>query len=163
MSSVVEGTNRTILILCLIAIGLEAESVESYSQGFEGKERAHKGGTATMLFNQMDADHNEIVTPEEADQFHKQRFLQADGDVDGKLSLKEFLTAEDRDVVRQQIRQNLLTDKFNRADKDRDGTLTLAEVLEMGSKRFKQMDENGDGKVTKDELGVLWKKHLERS
>lgn len=122
------------------------------AHGFGPPQGGQGGGFLRDLMARVDANKDGTVTQQEMETFHKERFSSADANGDGKLSKEEFVTAESRDEVRQQMRQSRMADMFASFDKDNDGTLTQAEALTMARDRFTQLDTNGDGKITQEEM-----------
>ena len=137
--------------VCAMVLGGVAMALDSY--GFGPPEGGGPGsGFLRDLMARVDANKDGTVTQPEMEAFHKERFSFADANGDGKLSKEEFVTAESRDEVRQQMRQSRMSNMFSNLDKDSDGTITQAEALNMATDRFKQFDTNGDGKITQEEL-----------
>jgi hypothetical protein len=73
------------------------------------------------------------------------RFLAADADKDGRVSLAEWTAARSGargDPARQ----------FAAIDADKDGSVTAAEIEAFASARFARLDANGDKLLTRDEV-----------
>ncbi len=145
------GERWLMMGLGLMILGAGLDVRDSHGFGFGGGGRPD-GAFLKTLFEEMDADHNGVVTHQEAEQFQAQRFTKADADGDGSLSSAEFTSAEERDETRKQMRRQRLTDIFAQLDENHDGKLSQAELVDLGMQRFKLMDRNGDGTVTTEEL-----------
>ncbi len=121
----------------------------------------HLGGQSRGFLNDLmdrvDTNKDGVVTQQEIEAFHKQRFVAADANGDGTLTQDEFLTAESRDDVRRQTRQSRMTNMFQSLDQNGDGLLNQAEAQTMATERFKRLDTNGDGKITQDEVQAKWR------
>jgi len=136
-----------------IALIIGVIIVAGGTYGFGPPRSGDQGGEFLKdLLDRADANKDGTMTHQEMEEFHKQRFAAADANGDGTLTQEEFLTAESRDDVRKQTRQNRMTHMFKSMDQNGDGVLNQAEAQAMATDRFKQLDVNGDGKITQDEI-----------
>lgn len=100
-------------------------------------------------FDEMDANHDGVVSREEVRAFTELRTKQR----------------EERARVRED-REQRLRDRVNRADVDRDGTVTRAEARQRMPRvyqHFDEIDTDRDGSVSSEEIRAFWRKRaLER-
>ncbi len=78
-----------------------------------------------------------------------------DTDGDGKLSRDEF-SHEKMHETHQRLRKD---EMFARLDSNDDGVLTNDELLDRRLERLKNVDANGDGNVTREEMKAAMHKH----
>lgn len=117
---------------------------------------------AAMLFRNIDKNGDGKVTPDEVGEERREGFKQmltrADADGDGALNLDEF-----RRGFGGEGRPNAPpaggppgpggnTPLFDALDADRDGKISREEMYAAGD-NLKKLDKNGDGAVTREELG----------
>ncbi len=110
-----------------------------------------------QLFKQSDADANGQVTLEEvhaiAPKFPEERFKELDKNGDGAISGEEVPRARPQTGAPEKPGIDAL---FARADNDRDGKVTFEELGVVAPKitkeKFAKLDKNSDGALTKDEL-----------
>lgn len=134
-----------------IVLGSTAMFGELYGFG-PPRAGSQEGGFMKELMTRMDVNKDGTITHQEMEDFHKQHFSVADANSDGQLTQDEFLTAESRDEVRQQARYSRMMGIFTGLDQNSDGVLSPIEAQVMVTERFKQLDANGDGKITQDEI-----------
>lgn len=111
----------------------------------------HPGGYADRMFEEMDANHDGVVSKQEFDAFHDKRFKELDANHDGKIAREEMDAAHQKMTgqMREQFKK-----RFEEADANHDGALTKEEAQKMPfvAQHFDDMDANHDGKVTPDEI-----------
>lgn len=109
------------------------------------------GDFAGRMFDEMDANHDGVVTKKEFDAFHDKRFKELDANHDGKISREEMDAAHKK--MAGQMREHL-KQRFDEADANHDGALSKdeAQKLPFVAQHFDEIDANHDGKVTFEEL-----------
>jgi EF hand len=119
-------------------------------------DKRHGSGNAGMLggpedgmqpLDLADADKNGEITFEEFKKAAGDRFVVADVNKDGKVTVGEMAAAIEK--VRTERIAKRMIDRF---DTDRDGAVTLAEIENGQKKIYALMDRNDDGKLVKDEM-----------
>jgi len=114
--------------------------------GMMGKGQ-HGGRGMMKMFNSFDGNSDGAVTQTEIDQARMARLVSFDTDGDGSLSLKEYESLW-LDAAREHM-----VDRFQNLDADGDGVLTKAEFSGPFSGMVKFMDRNGDGALSRDDMG----------
>ncbi len=113
------------------------------------------GDFADRMFDEMDANHDGVVTKKEFDAYHDKRFKELDANHDGKITREEMEAARTKMMgqMREQMREQLKK-RFDEADTNHDGALTKEEAQKMPyvAEHFDEIDANHDGKVTLDEI-----------
>ena len=100
-----------------------------------------------MNMDTMDADKNGDISFEEFSKAAGDRFILADANKDGKVTVEEMAAAIEK--MRAEKMAKRMIDKF---DANADGALTQEEITTGQKKIFALMDKNNDGKVVKDEM-----------
>ncbi len=116
------------------------------------------GGVADRMFEEMDTNHDGVVTKKEFDAFHDKRFQELDANHDGKITREEMETGRQKmmgQMMREQLKRH-----FEEADTNHDGALSKEEAQKMPfvAQHFDEIDANHDGKVTLDEIEAAHKK-----
>lgn len=109
----------------------------------------------------VDTNNDGAVSKSEADAVALAQFTAFDENKDGKIAESEFQseifkmhkTPPPADQ-KAQI-EKMIAGRFTGLDGNKDGSVTKAEYMEDATRRHKMMDLDGDGKVTKKELGEL--------
>ena len=101
------------------------------------------------LFERLDTNGDDQITPEEREASREQRFKANDTNGDGQISYDEFRTQKLERSEKRWKRQ------FERMDTNSDGGVTMAEKDEKRGKRqgrmLEHVDQNGDGIITREE------------
>lgn len=113
----------------------------------------------------IDTNNDGSVSKTEADAVAGRDFAAFDTNKDGKISKDEFKALLYKanakqlpDEASKKRAEPELMAQYGMLDHNKDGTITKAEFLEDSTRRFKAMDENGDGKVSKEEVADVQKK-----
>lgn len=111
--------------------------------------QGHRGDW--MLFDEMDANHDGVVTKREFDAYHANWFKELDANHDGKISREELDAFHQKWAERLQSR---FKQRFDAADSNHDGALSREEARSMPfvARYFDEIDANHDGKVTMAEI-----------
>lgn len=113
------------------------------------------GGKRGKNFADMDADGNGSVSLEEMKAKHAERFAEMDADNSGEVSLEEMQAHhEDKGNKRKGGHGNRMAIMFRGLDADGSGGISAAEMAAMHDldARFGELDSNGDGALSEDEL-----------
>lgn len=115
------------------------------------------------VFNDLDADRNGALSRPEVPEDFRGLLKQSDQNGDGQVSLDEWLAAEDVEDSGQALEQELL-EFLKEVDQDGDGAFALADVPARErpelEEEFLQLDVDGNGLVTKQELFALLEDEL---
>ena len=144
----------TALIIATAGLGIA-------QHGMQGGMGGGHHGPAAFDFEELDADGDGRVTPEEMAAQAQARFGQADADGDGKLSSEEMA---ERMRARMMERMARRADRMiARLDTDGDGLLTMEEMRSgrMG-RMFERHDTDGDGAISEAEFEAMSKMSAER-
>ncbi len=112
---------------------------------------------AELSFDSLDSEGRGYLDKEQVDEFADLVHVSMDGDEDGNVDSKEFLSwgfgfqniADDKDRVAEY--ENALLSVYNQWDTNADGKLTLDEQMAAMDKDFATADADGDGKLTRAE------------
>ena len=162
-------------------------AADTNADGMLSRQEAASLPFISKHFDEIDANHDNLVTFEELRAWHQQHrghrghggmIKRLDKDGDGKVSREEaqaaprfaqrfdqldankdgFITADELKAARQARAQ----EHFKRIDTDGDGRISLAEAQANAprlAEHFAQVDANGDGFVTPEELRAAFRAH----
>ena len=96
-------------------------------------------------FDEMDTNHDGVVTREEYVAYQKKRFDEFDGNHDGKIDAKEIASSPPL------MERNLKTAErmIKEWDKNGDGVVSAEEFQAAAADRFARQDKDGTGKITR--------------
>ena len=103
----------------------------------------------SYLFNKFDANEDGVITKEEYMKFIDERFDKMDSDGNGTITKEDLYDSRFYTFLPE-----LAEAVFRDSDLDNSETITREEMLKAEEARFKVMDRNGDGQLTKDEFVV---------
>ncbi len=146
-------SNKSMIALGFLALStvLGGAAVAKNRHG-GGMDHGMMGGPM-MNMDTMDADKNGDISFEEFSKAAGDRFILADTNKDGKVTVEEMAAAIEK--MRAENMAKRMIDKF---DTNGDGALTQEEITVGQKKIFALMDKNNDGKVIKDEMPRQGKK-----
>jgi len=103
----------------------------------------------SYLFNKFDANEDGLVSHEEYMEFIDERFDKMDTDANGTITKEDLYDSRFYTFLPE-----LAEAVFRDSDIDSSDTITRDEMLKAEETRFKMMDKNSDGKLTKQEFIV---------
>jgi Ca2+-binding EF-hand superfamily protein len=143
---------KTVSILA--ALGLASAALVVYADPAAAPQQGmhrHGHGFAALL-KAADANGDGVLTRDEALAFAAQRFDALDANHDGKLTADE---------VRASFQQKR-AERWKKIDTDGDGRISKAEAQANAPRlaaRFGELDANGDGYLTPEELRAAFRHH----
>lgn len=101
----------------------------------------------------IDRDVDNRISADEANNYRLRYFKALDQNGDGSVEFEEYVQANKlRSPVQEKDAKVDMPDEYKMADANSDTVLTLEEFLEDGRKKFKVLDKDGDGYVSRDEF-----------
>jgi Ca2+-binding EF-hand superfamily protein len=104
------------------------------------------------MFGITDQNNDGVIAADEAAARRESVFVAIDADDDGALTEEEYMAVRMGPGAgrgpRHEARQELNRARFKVMDKNKDGKVTKAEFIEGGRVQFEAADANKDGKVT---------------
>ena len=149
------GGARWFFVLLIAAAAISTAAVVGNAiasgDGYKGKYRlGHHGpghGAGAIMFRQFDADKDGVLTEAELKSGAAARIEANDANGDAALSLEEF------EGVWMEMMRSPMVRAFQRLDEDGDARLTVQELNERIDWALAKMDRNGDGSITRREIG----------
>ncbi len=140
---------KTTMKLALAFTTLASLAGVAYAENGPGDDKpGHAGwGLGMMSLEKMDADKTGDVTFEEFKKAAGDRFVLADANKDGKVTVEEMAIAIEK--MRAQRMAEYLIKRF---DIDGDGSLTEVEVSTNQQEVYALLDKNNDGKLVQEEM-----------
>jgi Ca2+-binding EF-hand superfamily protein len=121
---------------------LFATSVASLSQAYE-----------ESRFLGIDRNADNMISMEEATAYRERLVKEYDLNGDGKVEYEEYVQAENlRPSTDPDNSEIPVPDEYKEMDSDGDTIVTLEEAKAAGALRFKALDKNADGMVSKEEF-----------
>jgi Ca2+-binding EF-hand superfamily protein len=140
------GMKKTIGIALAFATLSAALAGTAYADKRDGSPGRGMGfGMASL--ETMDADKSSDVTFEEFKKAAGDKFVLADTDKDGKVTVEEMAAAIEK-MRAEEMAKRMVT-KF---DVDGDGAVTAAEIETNQKEMYALLDKNNDGKLVADEM-----------
>ncbi len=123
---------------------------EMHGPGMMGMGMAMHGPGMMGLFETFDLNHDGKVTRKEAERFRRKRFEKFDANGDGRLDLSEY------EKLWLEAMRTRMVRRFQAHDTDGDAKVTLEEFLRPTERMFWRLDRDGDGVITRAEIGRRW-------
>ena len=117
--------------------------------------KANENALADQLFQQLDRDRNGVVSANEFAVTRRIDFSRLDKNRDGFIERREFVDLRSprggKASERARRVRELRARRFRALDADRDGRVSRSEYVGFGRKLFARLDGNGDKRVTRKE------------
>lgn len=150
---------RNTILTGVVLLSLGATSLSAFAQSQDDAPRGKPG--PMFNFEQIDANNDGQITPEEITAHTAARFAEADTNGDGTLSSDELVA---RMQAQQAERMASRVDRMiDRRDANDDGVLSPEEMNARGTDRmFDRLDANDDGMISKAEMDTAREKFEKR-
>lgn len=156
LSTVALSTLALISAASLASAEGPAKSRQAKTHAQDGRPgRAHRGPGGAKFFEKLDANKDGKLSQAEFGAQGSQMFTNADANKDGVVTVAEF------EAVRKLRASQHMGEKFKRLDKNADGKVTKEEAGKMPERFFKRLDQNGDGVVTQEEATAGMRKRMD--
>lgn len=145
---------RATLISTAAVLAILAGSVGAQAAGRDDVRRGDHG--PRFSFEELDANSDGKVTPEEMTAHKAARFAAADTDGDGKLSVEEMAARAESD--RAERMKKGLARMIEKRDTDGDGLLSIEEIGPKDGEKsrfMEKLDSDGDGAVSAEEFAKM--------
>lgn len=140
---------KTTLLIGALSAAMLATAVQAHGP------RGGEGPGARPAFEELDANSDGQLTPDELEAFRAARFTEADTDGDGALSPEEMLARAE--VQAGERRAARIERMIARLDTNDDGKLSLEEMPAGGNGRgdmFSRLDADEDGAISAEEFAA---------
>ncbi len=137
-----------ILTICLYGYSAQAHDGEKDDLG-----KSKRGKGYQITFAELDIDNDGMITAEDIEVYHKERFNNIDLNGDGLISEEEWTSNLDDQISER--RKSRISRMFDKIDDNDDGMISADE---MPAKRMdfdrmlKKLDRDGDGAISEDEF-----------
>lgn len=103
-------------------------------------------GPMSAIMAMVDSDGDGKITRAEADAFRDSQMAKFDTDGDGSLNADEYI------AMREDFRRQMMQARFKSQDENGDGKLSKEELGDRVDRMFEWMDRNDDGVIEGDEM-----------
>lgn len=124
------------------------DEMKTFRDAMHAKMEGKQGDMGAKFLKRFDANADGKVTEAEWPKKGRMTFAEADANKDGAVMADELAKMRAPHDGKQKDGK----DGLARLDTDKDGKVSLAEWSALGDKMFARMDDNGDGKIVKDEM-----------
>ena len=129
---------KTILAIAIVALATNAATALTFN---------------SAQFLGIDRNANNEISKAEAMSFRKRYFSILDQDGNGTVEFEEYVKSNNlRSSTAVEDSPVPVTDEYKEADRNADTMLTLEEFLDVGAKRFKMLDKDNNGIVSRTEF-----------
>lgn len=146
---------KTLLTLGFGSLAAIALPLAASAQDDAPKMKRWEGHHMTM-FEGLDTDGNKAISRDEFVKYSADRFGKADADGNGSISAAEFNAFMDQE--RERRRLMMQERMFKQMDANGDGEISREEMEAHAAKKFDRMDRNSDGQLNVDDRGRKGKK-----
>ena len=116
------------------------------SAAVAGMSEHGRGGHMSAMVGMIDTDADGKITRAEADAFRDAHLKQFDANADGVLNGDEYI------AMLEDFRRQMMLTRFKKADADGDGALSKDELGNRMDWMFAHLDRNDDGVIEADEM-----------
>ena len=150
-------TKTLTAIIAALTIGAVSAAAVAPALAFGGK-HGQRGPGPLINFEEIDANSDGKITPEELAEHRAARFAEKDTNGDGLLSPEEMAAAAIKRVTENAPKR--FERMLDRADADGDGMISLAELPgeERSARMFDRLDSDGDGAISVEEMEKMKKR-----
>ncbi len=150
--------NTKSIILFSLAAALLPLSSQAKPDGKSPPEDKGDRPSVGELFKRLDADESGTLSKEEAKGPIAKNFDRIDENEDGEISKKELAKLHKQMAERQKERGGERGEKFKEMDSDASGTISKDEAGARLLEHFDEIDTDDDGELSKEELKAAFEK-----